>query len=289
MPKASRDSLNAKGKRDCYMFDPEDLVLVTDDKSPLYDERINLPVDEALVLNIMFVPNGGSAPQGVIEPVNGMRNTETGKVEIIDGRQRIKAAREANKRLKKQGLEPIWVPCMLKKTTGHGAMGMLISSNEIRQDDTPLGRAKKMQRYIDYGRDEAEVAILFGVSKPSVKNLLSLLDAPAAVRNAVEAGQISTSDGYKLAKLEPSDANKKVAELKEHAPRVPGKKRSKNAGKAREIVHGTNGKANGNGVSKKAENAVAVDIAAWIDQTWKDVPGELLKKLRAGEWRSVRG
>ena len=282
MPKASRDALNAKGKRDAYMFDPDDLVLVTDEKSPLYDERIHLPVDEALVANIMFAPNG--TPQGVLEPINAMRNTETGKVEVIDGRQRVKAAREANKRLRKRGLEPVWVPCMLKKTTGHGAMGMLISSNEHRQNDTPLGRAKKMQRYIDLGRDEAEIAVLFGISEASVKNQLSLLDEPAAVRNAVEAGKISTSDGCKLAKLEPGDAKDKVAELMEKAPRTPGKKRSANSKKAREIVGG----ADSSKISKRAENAVATDIAAWIDQNWKSAPAELIKQLRAGEWRKVR-
>jgi len=66
MPKSSRDSLNSKGKRDAFMFDPEDLVLVTDEKSPLYDDRVELPVDESLVLNIMFAPDG--TPQGVLEP-----------------------------------------------------------------------------------------------------------------------------------------------------------------------------------------------------------------------------
>jgi ParB family chromosome partitioning protein len=282
MPKASRDSLNAKGKRDAYMFDPDDLVLVTDEKSPLYDERVHLPVNESLVLNMLHAPDG--VPQGVLEPITAVRNSETGKIEVVVGRQRVKAAREANKRLRKKGLEPIRVPAMLRRTNAHGAMGILISENEHRQDDTPLGRAKKAQRYLDLGRDESEIAVLFGVSQASVKNMLSLLDAPAAVRNAVESGKISTSDGYKLSKLEPGEAKEKVAALIEHAPRAPGKKRSKNAGKAREIVSG--GKEPR--ISKKAEDAVATDIAAWIDQKWKDVPGELLKKLRAGEWREVR-
>lgn len=282
MPKASRDSLNAKGKRDAYMFDPDDLVLVTDEKSPLFDERVELPLDENLVLNLMFAPDG--VPQGVLEPILVVRNAETGKVEVMDGRQRVKAAREANKRLKKAGLEQIRVPGMVSRARGHQAMGMLISANEHRQDDSPLGKAKKAQRYLELGRDESEIATLFGISKASVKNLLSLLDAPAAVRNAVESGKISTSDGYKLAKLEPEEAKEKVAELIEHAPRTSGKKRSKNAGKAREIVSG-NGKPQ---VSKKAENAVATDIAAWIDANWDDC-AEVTKAIRDGKWRAVRG
>ncbi len=281
--KASRDSLNAKGKRDAYMFDPEDLVLVTDEKHPLYDERVNLPVDESLVLNIMFAPDG--TPQGVLEPINAARNTETGKVEVIDGRQRVKAAREANKRLKKKGLEPVWVPCMLKRVNAYTSMGMLISSNEHRQDDSPLGKAKKAARYIALGRDEAEIATLFGISAASVKNMLGLLDAPAAVRNAVEAGKISTSDGYKLAKLEPEEAKKKVAELVEHAPRAAGKKRNANAKKAREIV---SGKVEPK-ISKKAEDAVATDIAAWLGENYDDLPDEMLKEIRSGAWRKIRG
>lgn len=281
--KASRDSLKAKGKRDAYMFDPEDLVLVMDEKAPLYDERVKLPVDEALVLNIMFAPDG--TPQGVLEPINAARNTETGKVEVIDGRQRVKAAREANKRLKKMGLEPVWVPAMLKRVNAHSSMGMLISSNEHRQNDTPLGKAKKAQRYLDLGRSHEEIAVLFGISAASVKNMLSLLDAPAAVRNAVEAGKISTSDGYKLAKLEPADAKEKVEALIENAPRTPGKKRSGNAKKAREIV---SGKAEPK-ISKKAEDAVATDIAAWLGENYDDLPDEMLKEIRSGAWRKIRG
>ena len=283
MPKTSRDSLNAKGKRDAYMFDPEDVILVEDEKSPLYDERVHLPVSESLVLNMMHAPDG--VPQGVIEPITVARNTETGKVEVVVGRQRVKAAREANKRLKKQGLEPIRVPAMIQRVSagnGYRAMGVLISENENRQDDTPIGRAKKMQRYIELGRDEAEVAVLFGISQASVKNMLGLLDAPAIVRSAVEAGKISTSEGYKLAKLEPADAKEKVEELIEKAPRAPGQKRRKNGTKAREIVTGKST------VSKKGEDAVATDIAAWIDANYEDV-GEMTKCIRSGKWRSVRG
>jgi len=283
MPKASRDSLNAKGKRDAYMFDPDDLVLVEDEKSPLYDERVNLPVSESLVLNMMHAPDG--VPQGVLEPITVLRNTETGKVEVVIGRQRVKAAREANKRLKKAGLEPIRVPAMVQRAgSAHRAMGVIISENEHRQDDTPLGRARKAQRYLELGRDESEIAALFGVSKASVKNMLSLLDAPAAVRNAVEAGKISNSDGYKLAKLEPGEAKEKVAELIEHAPRTPGK-RSKNSKKAREIVSGEKKPK----ISKKAEDSVATDIAAWLDANYDDLPDEMLKEIRSGKWRDVRG
>jgi ParB family chromosome partitioning protein len=285
MPKQSRDALNAKGKRDAYMFDPEDLVLVTDEKHPLFDERVHLPVSESLVMNMLYAPDG-KTPQGVLEPITVVRDPETGKVEVAVGRQRVKAAREANKRLKKQGAELLRVPAMIARANAHRGMAMLISENENRQDDTPLGRARKAQRFIELGHTEEEIAVLFGVSKASIKNLLSLLDAPAAVRNAVEAGQITASEGYKLSKLEPSEAREKVTELKEHAPRAVGKKRRGNATKAREIVNG--GKNGNGGISKRAEDTVATDIAAWLD-TIKEMPAGVTKKLRAGDWRAIRG
>lgn len=141
-----------------------------------------------------------------------------------------------------------------------------------------MARAKKAQRYIEAGRDETEIAALFGMSVASVKNMLRLLDAPAAVRHAVDAGKITVSDGYKLAREEPEEAKKKLGKLMEQAPRTPGKKRSKNAKKARAIM----GTAN--------VGDVVEQIAAWIEDNWTNgnwdgAPSEIPRRIRAGEWK----
>jgi ParB family transcriptional regulator, chromosome partitioning protein len=306
MPKSARDALHAKGKTDVYYLDPDKVVLVTDRSSALYDERVENSYSEELVRNILYAPDGETA-QGVLEPTLGRRNPETGQVEIIDGRQRTLACREANKRQKKRGLPPVWLPVLLKRGSDSRAMAMLISANEHRTADSPLNRAKKAQRYIDLGHDEKGVAALLGTSEATVKNLLSLLDAPAAVRNAVESGKISTSDGYKLARLEPGEARTKVAELVEKAPRTPGKKRSPNAAKARAIV--SKGKpekipvlalagappaaAAADWDTRKVEDRTAKTIAAWIEANWSGgawagAPDQIPNKLRAGEWREHR-
>lgn len=293
MPKASRDSLHAKGKTDVYYFDPADVVLVENKESVLYDERVDNDFKESLVLNMMFAPDG--VPQGVLKVLLGRRHPETGKVEIIDGRQRTKAAREANRRLKKAGIEPIRLPVLLKRASSdQRMMAMLISSNEHGTEDSPSAKARKAQRYIDLGRDEKEVAVLLGVSEATVKNMLRLLDAPAAVRNAADAGKITQSDAYKLSREEPEEARKKLGKLLEQAPRTPGKKRSKNASKAREIVSGGSVGATATSSSpraeKKVEDAVAASIADWIERNWNDVdwngePKAIPARIRAGEWR----
>ena len=61
MAKNSIDAYGASGKTNVLMFEPEKLHLVTDKTHPLYDERIHLPISEAMVLNIM--------DQGVLEPI----------------------------------------------------------------------------------------------------------------------------------------------------------------------------------------------------------------------------
>jgi ParB family chromosome partitioning protein len=278
MPKAARDKLGNKGKIDIPTFDPDDVVLVEEKDSALYDARVENDYDEGLVLNMMFEIDG--VPQGVIEPLSGRRNTETGKVEIIVGRRRTKAAREANRRLRKQGREPIRLPVWIKRANDHRAMSMLISENEHRQDDSPSNRAKKAQRYIDLGRDEKEVAILFGISEATVKNLLKFQDAPTAVRHAADAGKITMSDALRLAREEPDVAKEKLEKLLEHAPRTPGRKRSKNAKKAAEIL----GK---RPAAKKLEDEVAETIANWIAESC-DSLSEVPDRIRAGEWRKKR-
>ncbi len=71
----------------------------------------------------------------------------------------------------------------------------MVSENEIRRPDTPLGRAKKMSDALDRGLDEDDIAVLFGCSVQTVRATLSLLEATQAVREAVEAGTVTVTRG----------------------------------------------------------------------------------------------
>lgn len=76
-------------RENMFRVEPEKMVLVTDENHPLYDPRVHLPLRENLVLNIMA--------HGVKEPILIRKNGDT--FEVVDGRQRVKHAIEANKRL----------------------------------------------------------------------------------------------------------------------------------------------------------------------------------------------
>jgi ParB family chromosome partitioning protein len=107
MAKNSIDVYGASGKTNVLNFEPENLHLVTDKTHPLYDERIHLPINEAMVLNIM--------EQGVLEPIIVWKDPESGLACVVDGRQRVRHTLEANKRLVKQGDSPLLVPAVTKR------------------------------------------------------------------------------------------------------------------------------------------------------------------------------
>jgi len=226
MAKNSIEAYGAKGKSNVLYFDPDDLVIVDDPKHPLYDERIHLPISEPLVLNIMF--------QGVLESIVVTKDPELGKTLVVDGRQRVRAAREANKRLRKQGSEPVLVPALPRRGEAASLAGVMVSANEIREDDTPLNRAKKMQRLLELGRSEEDLTILFGCSLATVKNTLALLECTAAVRSAVESGKINVTHAYKLSKKEPEEQRETLDKMLKAAGEETGKR--KRSRKMREAV-----------------------------------------------------
>jgi|SRR5579871_1156896 len=230
MAKNSEEAYGASGRTNLLLYDPEDLVIVTDKKSALYDERADLPVDEALVASVMA--------QGVLEPILIRKNPETGKPEVVNGRRRTLATREANRRLTKRGEPTLQVPARIFKSSEDAAFGAMIATNEIRRNDSPVVRAEKMRRAVERGMTEPQIAVFFGVTPATVKNLLGTLEASAPVRKALAAGTINASDAYKLSKLEPTEQKTKLAALLEHAPKTPGKRRKRGEGAKAKRAHG---------------------------------------------------
>ncbi|MCM2537964.1 ParB N-terminal domain-containing protein [Burkholderia glumae] len=208
MAKNSIDAYGAKGKGNLLDFDPEDLTLVVDEAHPLYDSRVHLPLDEAMVRNIDF--------QGVLQPIEVTKNPETGDIEVVTGRQRVKNCREANRRRAERGEPKRLIKGFVRKLTLEERDRVLsaatASENAIRQQETPISRAEKMARQLAY-RSEEDVAVIFGCNVQTVRASLSLLECCADVQKAVESGQISVTHAKVLAKLQPSEQRAKVKEL----------------------------------------------------------------------------
>lgn len=219
MAKNSKDAYGASGKSNVLFFEPESLHLVTDTTHPLYDERVHLPLNEAVILNIMEL--------GVLEPIIVWKDPETGKTCVVAGRQRVKNAKEANARRKRAGLEPWPVPGIAKRGSAIQMAKYMVSENEITQPDTPLGRAKKMVQQMGYGHDENDIALLFGCSVKTVQATVALLDATQAVQAAVEAGKVTVTQARQLVDMPPEKQRETVKQLEAAAEGVTGHEKAR--------------------------------------------------------------
>lgn len=219
MAKNSIAAYGAAGKTNLLYFDPETLVLVTDKTSPLYDERVHLPVDEMMAHNIDY--------QGITTPIEISKNPETGDVEVVLGRQRVKACRLANAWRKERGAPPRQVPAVVYKGKREHALDAIISENEHRRADTPLGRAEKMRQLMALGRGEDQVAMIFNCKVATVRSTLALLECCADVQKAVDSGKVPVTHAVKLARLKPDAQREKVRELVSVADLKKGHEKSR--------------------------------------------------------------
>jgi len=198
-----KHSYGAVGRGDTISFKPETLKVITDPKHPLFDPRVERPPSEKMVLSIMHL--------GIIEPLVIWRDGQD--VYIVDGRQRRAAALEANKLRAKEGRELIECPCVWRRGDDAKLYEISISANEVRSGDSAIERAKKMQRLADFGRDEEQIAVVFGCTTATVRSSLALLECDVKVQRAVESGQVAATIATKLAKLPREEQVAKLGEM----------------------------------------------------------------------------
>jgi ParB family chromosome partitioning protein len=191
-----------------YNYDPDDLIIITDPSQQYYDERAELPVEEKLVKNFMF------NSQGILQNII-IAKDDDGKPIVIAGKQRVKAAREANKRLKAAGLEPLKVPCRLRKGSESDLMGIMISENECRRNTDPFSKAELCQKYIDLGNTQTQASELFGVSNATICNWIKLLDLSDKIKDEVRNGFLSVTAALQLSDLSRNEQNKTFEQAKQ--------------------------------------------------------------------------
>ena len=156
MARGSRETYGAIGETKTLYFDPAKLVVVSDEKHPLFDERVTLPISAELVASILHHGR-------VLQPVIVRKNPETSELEVVAGRQRVRAVLEIAKRgevfkslpealQKKRGKEGWKVPALIDRAKDDDLAEVIVSENEIRENDSPLVRAEKMRRLLSRGK-----------------------------------------------------------------------------------------------------------------------------------------
>jgi ParB family chromosome partitioning protein len=214
---ATNDRFGAERRTNLFWYDPAKLLLVEDPKHPLFDERLTvLDVDERLTQSIMDM--------GIMQPVMVRKDGE--QWQVVDGRQRVRCAREANRRLAlagKSGDDLIQVPSVPVRGTPEDLMVMMIAANELRRMDDPITKASKMSRMLKRGSSMETLCSAFGCSPQTAKTYMELLDCGAAVQRAVREDGLPINIAKRLAKLNEDEQAAALADMKEKGHLV-GKK-----------------------------------------------------------------
>jgi hypothetical protein len=112
----------------------------------------------------------------------------------------VKAAIEANKRLREAGKEEVLITAVRRRGEDADMFGVMASSF-IRQGESPTGQARKIQRFLAMGRLESDAAIAFGVSRTTIRGRLDLLEASKPLQKAVDSGQVAIEECIRISKL----------------------------------------------------------------------------------------
>lgn len=188
-----------------YSEDPENLVIVEDAKHPLFDKHgVQEPLNESLVRNIMFLNR-------VIEPIQCIRDGKS--CIVVNGRQRVKACREANKRLIKRGMEPVRIRYEVMRDKESTQIGVMLSANEHRRTVSVIERADKCAALTAAGRTLDELSAIYGVTPQTIGNWMKINSCCAKVRDAVESGAIRETAAAQLSGLEKKEQEEKLVEL----------------------------------------------------------------------------
>lgn len=179
----------------------------------LWDERAaGIQLHEPLISNIRVY--------GVREAVK-VNKVKTGEgdddyiFEVVDGRQRTKMCREGARRAVKAGE----IPPLLKLEVGHDRaetqVGVMISLNAHRFDDSLMVRARQAADLIGQGYTRGDVANMYGVSKQAIANWVALTSLHKSVQAAIEKGAISGSAAGELKDVPLADQPEKLKTMVE--------------------------------------------------------------------------
>ena len=196
------------------LVDPEGLVVVRDKEHFLYDPRVEEPLDEAFVLELMQV--------GVHTPIrtfsNGVKNGRP-NVLVVAGRRRTLHLREANKRRAARGEPPFRIPTIVVDGDDKSLVLLAISENAHRKQESPASRAAKVQRALQLGCTETEVSRALGVSFTTLKQLREYVNLDPSVQTAIDKKEIPLSATKSFAAVPREDQAKALDVVKKSGAR----------------------------------------------------------------------
>lgn len=138
---------------------------------------------------------------GVLQPVL-VTEREDGGYELIAGERRFRASAIA-------GLPTI--PAIVKSATRQEKLELALIENIQRQNLNPIEEAFAYRRLIEeFNLTQEEVSKRVGKARPSVANMLRLLDLPEPIQKGLVDGKISVGKAKALLSLKSADEQLKI-------------------------------------------------------------------------------
>jgi ParB family chromosome partitioning protein len=162
-----------------------------------YQPRKNFDDEELARLGDSIKAHGVLQPL-VVRPVGE-------RFQLVAGERRLRAAQAA-------GLST--VPVRVVDFNDQQVLEAALVENIQRTDLNPIEKAQGFKEYLDrYQMRHEELAARLGLARPTVSNLVGLLELPAEVQEAVRTGQLSNGHAKVLKGL--NDPERQVALCKE--------------------------------------------------------------------------
>jgi ParB family chromosome partitioning protein len=174
-----------------FSVSPESLVVITDRKNAQFRESALEPFREELVGSIIRF--------GIAQALIVRRDGD--RLEVIDGRKRVAAAMEANRRLRALGQPEVKCIVTLRSGTDHEVLMSSVTVNANRYQDSVLELAVLCRRIIDLGGTLTDCATACGRSIDTIENWMKLDDLHPEVRAMVRAGTLKYTVAMRLARL----------------------------------------------------------------------------------------
>lgn len=217
-------TIKGTSKSSFFRFDPGDerLLVITDPCHRLYDKRVELPINEAMVESI--------AREGILQPIKVRKVGDF--YEVVIGRQRVRAAREAARRYPDK---KIAIPAIPATLTDIEALAHATIENVQRVDDPPSIRGFNAARLRERGYSDEELERFYGVTIKTIEDWIAFSEAACEeVKKAVDSGKVSYTEARKISRR-PLEKQSTIVERAASTPRPrPGP--TKGAKRRRRVV-----------------------------------------------------
>lgn len=201
--------------RDTLVLSTDDLYLVEDPSSPRFDPRMQMPLDKALQTSLAEEAEKNPRHIGNLVPVLVAEAVMNGKrvYEVLDGRQRVRNAREVNKKRKEE--EKIKIYCIVRQAKNdREAVETAVGVNAIRKETNGWHMHEQVMRMVGLGMKGVEIAKTLGVSQGQVSKLRSLSNLIDEAKDFLRKGEINLAFAIELASLSPEEQSKALSAAK---------------------------------------------------------------------------